>query len=168
MSVWYTPAPPGVDTGPLRRRWMLGLWLQFGLQWLWFLPLALYKSDGGGDPDEGTAEGGLSALLLTPGRYRLERRGTREEWEAWADRAITDGIRKALRGAQEKADWNESGKYRYKYEPSAPTAFVRKRYYRGIGTAGAAALAARRGWDVDWGRTTRSEVRIVLRQQPGA
>ncbi|WP_354638710.1 hypothetical protein [Kitasatospora camelliae] len=169
MSISYTPAPPGVKTGPLRKRWAVSLWLQFTLQWIWLLPHAFYKMEDGGFFDQGTAEKGMSAIVLTPSRYRLERRGTQQEWEAWADRAIARGIERGLKLAEKHRDWNESGKYRYKYKDTAPTTYIKRRYYRGIGVDGVAALAARRGWDVDWSRTQYdSAVHLVLRQPQGS
>ncbi|MEV4557052.1 hypothetical protein AB0K51_08640 [Kitasatospora sp. NPDC049285] len=169
MTTRHTPAPPGVETGPLPARSEVGLALQFWLQWIWLLPRVVYDVlDNGGDPDEGTAEPGPSKLVLTSARYRLERRGTPQDWSDFADRAIARGIERGLRIADERRDWNDSGKYRYQWKDTAAHTFVRKRYYRGIGLAGVAALAARRGWEVDWERSRDGDVaHLVLRREQG-
>ncbi|MFD0564967.1 hypothetical protein ACFQ2M_25435 [Kitasatospora saccharophila] len=65
MSTWHPPAPPGLHTGPLRKRSVVGLWLEFCLQWFW-TPVRYFVLDGGWGltlPRPGTASNGA-----VPGR----------------------------------------------------------------------------------------------------
>ncbi len=164
MTVQFTPAPPGIDLAPAPRRSALGLWLQFTLQWLYLLPwIAVYELCDLGTIGECVAEDSWRKHVLTPTRYRLERRGTQQEWAAWADRALEVGTRSALFREQQNRTENAAGNNRYKHKESEPTTFVRQRYYRGIGKGGVAALAAQRGWDVDWKSHTNHQVHIVRR-----
>ncbi len=166
MSQWYTPAPPGTDLGPLPRRSAAGLALQFALQWLYLVPLiVIYELGRFVTVEECVAEGDTRKHVLTPSRYRLEREGTRQEWEAWADRAIERGTGVSLANEQARRAENARGTNRYKHKERVPTSFVKRRYYRGIGAGGVAALAARRGWDVDWKASalTKKEIHLVYR-----
>ncbi|PJN23981.1 hypothetical protein [Kitasatospora sp. CB02891] len=166
MSTWHPPAPPGLNTGPLPRRSVLGLWLQFGLQWFWLPFRIVWDFLDNSVAFDGTAEPGVAKFVLTPSRYRLERQGTREEWEAWAGRALDRGIERGLATVRRNQEFN-ANKYRYKFKGDelVPRTTIRRRYYRGIGLDGLAVLAARRGWQVDWSSGT-AEVR-VFRPQAG-
>ncbi|GAA2238328.1 MULTISPECIES: hypothetical protein [Kitasatospora] len=164
MSNSYASAPQGLDTGPLPRRSAVGLWLQFTLQWLYKVPwspiVALDFVFGHGVLWEPFAE-----RTLTPRRLRLERRGTQQEWEAWADRIIQRRAAEAMQTEFQHRRWNASGKYRYKHQETEPNFHIEMRYYRGIGAAGVAVVAARHGWDVDWQRTSpKNFVRLVYRR----
>ncbi|MFC8716783.1 hypothetical protein [Kitasatospora sp. NPDC057198] len=139
MSAWHPPAPPGLHTGPLRKRGIVGLWLQFCLQWFW-LPVWFFLN-----------EGELGAVL-TPSRYRLERRGTREDWEASLGKTLDKVIPEAQRLVRVRQEANESGKYPFAFVGPllVPTITLSRSSYRGIGLEGLAAVAARRGWQVRW------------------
>ncbi|WP_441246442.1 hypothetical protein [Kitasatospora sp. McL0602] len=166
MSDWYTPAPPGTNVGPLPKRSAVGLALQFALQWLYLVPwIVFYEVCDLQYVGECVAEGSSKRHVLTLGRYRLERRGTQEDWEAWADQALDLGTRVTLRHEQDRRAGNAGGKKRYTHKEQVPTTFIKCRYYRGIGAAGVAALAARRGWDIDWKASTPDkQIRLVYRK----
>ncbi|MFB7943650.1 hypothetical protein ACFC6L_01905 [Kitasatospora phosalacinea] len=166
MSAWHPPAPPGTDTGPLPRRGAVGLWLQFCLQWFW-LPFRVVWHLFDNPSNDCVAEGEYRKFVLTPSRYRLERSGTRAEWEAWADRALAHGTAAAARGVASSVEHYNSGRTRYRVEGDAlvPRTTVRRRYYRGIGAEGLAVLAARRGWQIVWEDAQKPEIRL-FQQQP--
>ncbi|KJK58397.1 hypothetical protein [Saccharothrix sp. ST-888] len=170
MSGHYTPPPPGPDTGPLPARSAVGLALQLWLQWLYLLPwIAIYEVGDFGYVDESWAEGNITRHVLTPSRYRLERHGAQQDWEMWADKALDRGTKGALYRERGRRAENARGKNRYKHKETEPTTFIKKRYYRGIGAAGVAALAARRGWEVDWKRTDPGKaVHLVYRKPLGS
>ncbi|GLW70228.1 hypothetical protein Kpho02_25270 [Kitasatospora phosalacinea] len=167
MSTRHPPAPPGPGAGALPRRGAVGLWLQFCLQWFW-LPFRVvwYLFD---DPaaDCVAEEQEYRKFVLTPSRYRLERSGTRAEWEAWADRALARGTAAATRGVVSSAEHYNTGRTRYRVEGDAlvPRTTIRRRYYRGIGAEGLAVLAARRGWQIDRNDAQKSEIHL-FRSQP--
>ncbi|MGW4803444.1 hypothetical protein [Kitasatospora sp. NPDC004272] len=154
MSTWHPPAPPGLHTGPLRKRGVVGLWLQFCLQWFWF-PVRFFMFEG----ELGT--------VLTPSRYRLERRGTREEWEAALGKTLDKVIPEAQRLVRVRQEANESGKYPFAFVGPllVPTVLVHRSSYRGIGLEGLAAVAARRGWQVRW-ETARFQYVGLFQAQP--
>ncbi|MFJ5923060.1 hypothetical protein ACIQF6_10675 [Kitasatospora sp. NPDC092948] len=164
MSTWHPPAPAGLNTGPLRRRSVLGLWLQFGLQWFW-LPFRITYAVLSDSPSDGNAEPGMSKFVLTPSRYRLERHGTREEWVAWAARALDRGIERGCEPVRSAENFNKA-KYRYKFKGDylVPKTTMHRRYYRGIGLEGLAALAADRGWQVEWDSAVFGEVHLRAQQ----
>ncbi|MGK4585881.1 hypothetical protein [Kitasatospora sp. HPMI-4] len=170
MSGRHTPPPPGLNTGPLPRRSVVGLTLQLWLQWLYVLPwIVVYEACQLYTVGESWAEGNSTRHILTPAKYRLERHGTPRDWEVWADRALEIGTTVALRHERDRRAENARGDNRYKHKETEPTTFIKKRYYRGIGAAGVAALAARRGWDVDWTRSDpENVVHLVYRQPLGA
>ncbi|MFJ6214581.1 hypothetical protein ACIQGZ_14785 [Streptomyces sp. NPDC092296] len=167
MSAPYTPPPPGMDVGPLRRRSVVGLVLQSTLQWCYLVPggllavgdmLSSLLGNGSGDLWKGVRD-----HTLTRRRYHLERRGTEAEWAAWADERLERLATAAIRTEREHRAHNQKGG-RYRYREAEPSITVEKRYYRGIGAAGLAAVAARRGWDVDWQHTDpTSSVKLVYR-----
>ncbi|MFJ3220475.1 hypothetical protein ACIPLC_31705 [Kitasatospora sp. NPDC086801] len=167
MSDWYTPAPPGLDVGPLPKRSAVGLALQFTLQWLYLVPwsvVAVADVVGSllGNSDSNIRRG-LVDHTLTPRRYHLERRGTQQEWEAWTDEILERRSTEALRAERQRRAWNAGS--RYKHKETDPAFDVEKRYYRSIGAGGVAVVAARRGWDVDWRKTyPKSTVRLVYRK----
>ncbi|WP_033219065.1 hypothetical protein [Kitasatospora phosalacinea] len=169
MSTWHPPAPPGVDTGPLPRRSAVGLRLQFCLQWFW-LPFRVVWQLFDNPASDCVAEGhGYLKFVLTPSRYRLERSGTRQEWEAWADRALEQGIAAATSGVASSVDHYNTGRTRYQVKGDAlvPRTTIRRRYYRGIGAGGLAVLAARRGWQIDWRDARSAEIRLS-QSRPGS
>ncbi|MEV4611394.1 hypothetical protein AB0K43_02160 [Kitasatospora sp. NPDC049258] len=164
----YDPPPPGTDLGPLPRRSALGLALQFWLQWLWLVPwgvlVALYflgaLLGAGGD----SVGPNIVRSTLTPRRYRLERRGGPQEWEAFAAAELERVGAPALARERERRAANAAGRSRYRHPETDPQVRIRSRSYRGIGAGGLAALAARQGWQVDWARTRpAAEVRLVHR-----
>ncbi|MFF0388951.1 hypothetical protein ACFYS8_09675 [Kitasatospora sp. NPDC004615] len=163
MSDWHPPAPPGLRTGPLPQRSAFGLRLQFALQWFWLPIRVLWDFLDGSVALDGTAEPGASKFVLTPSRYRLERHGTREEWEAWAARALDRGIERELARVRSRLEHNKKYRYKYKGKDLMPRTSIRRRYYRGIGLDGLAALAASRGWQVDWS-SDLAEARIFQPQ----
>ncbi|MFC8716782.1 hypothetical protein [Kitasatospora sp. NPDC057198] len=171
MSTVHPPAPPGLDTGPLPARGVIGLQLQFCLQWIWLpfrVALHLLNNMPSGDC---AADGhGVGKFVLTPSRYRLERSGTREEWEAWAERALDQGLTSAMAGVVGYVSHNNStrGKWKYKGDMLVPETTIRRRYYRGIGPGGLAVLAARRGWQVDWRYVGQKELRLFLPPREGS
>ncbi|GAA2105899.1 hypothetical protein GCM10009759_43470 [Kitasatospora saccharophila] len=168
MSTVHPPPPPGIDIGPLPRRSVVGLWLQFCLQWVW-LPFRVVWQLFDNPARDCVADGhGYGKFVLTPSRYRLERSGTREEWEAWADRALGQGIAAATFGVMNAIDHYNTGKTRYqvKGDGLVPSTTIRRRYYRGIGAEGLAVLAARRGWQIDWRDARSSEIHLS-QIQPG-
>ncbi|BAJ30385.1 MULTISPECIES: hypothetical protein [Kitasatospora] len=164
MSTWHPPAPPGLDTGP-RRRSGLTLALQFCLQWLW-IPIRLVPLDF----EDPSTEPLSHKIVLTPRRYRLERRGTREEWETWTGEALDRAIARAREEVAKRQARNDSGTYPCAFAgPSlVPETTLRRHYYRGTGLDGLAALAARRGWRVRWETARFEEVGLieVRPQQP--
>ncbi|WP_371494828.1 hypothetical protein OG871_06290 [Kitasatospora sp. NBC_00374] len=168
MSTVHNPPPAGLAAGPLPRRSALGLALQFWLQWLWLLPWGLLIAvyfigallGAGGD----SVGPNIVRSTLTPRRYRLERHGTPQDWEAWADAELQRVGDAAVAREREHRALNAEGKRRYKYPEADPVVTIKKRYYRGIGATGLAAVAARRGWQVDWAKTRPdSEVQLVHR-----
>ncbi|MFI6638914.1 hypothetical protein [Streptomyces sp. NPDC050504] len=134
------------ERGPLPPRSGWGLRCQFFLQWLYLPPVllcvfaaSLFSGAGAGGslrgrgaeiPEDPFGDG----LPLSRRQYRLELRGSREEWRVRAGFALRRAI--AL-------------------GPSAPgePLFLPACAYRGLGPEGVHELAVPLGWRVDWPRT---------------
>ncbi|WP_377269801.1 hypothetical protein [Peterkaempfera sp. SMS 1(5)a] len=154
--------PPGVPAQPQRRRSALGVWLQMLLQPLWLLPYFAVAYVG---EESGIREGMFDRMLwhvLSVRRLRLERRGTAQEWEQWLDERLTAVGDAEVRAERLRRRGTERDLRKYG-APRGATLVVPRRYYRGIGPRGAAAVAERRAWAVDWETSTEPYRRLTLR-----
>jgi hypothetical protein len=144
--------PPDVPHQPEGRRSALGLWLQMFLQPLWLIPNFVLAFMGA---ESGIREGmddNMTARILGTRRIRLERRGTPQEWEQWLDERLVE------RGAQ-----LSRLKRNHAFHKGGLEMVIQRRYYRGIGPRGAAVVAHRRGWVVDWAKSPKPYAQLTLR-----
>jgi hypothetical protein len=135
----------GADLGPLPGRSAAGLRWQFCVQPLFFvayicvIAVALVLQ-GPGSPGELDLP---KRWFIDGRRYRLERRGTAEEWTAWTSRVVAEYTHEAE--ARERR-----GRARKRWVARVPRVELSVRDYRGVGAAAVAAAAAEHGWAVDW------------------
>lgn len=151
--------PPDADLGPLPRRSAAGLRWQFCVQPLFFVgflgvvAVELALGLGGGAP-AGPIEFPRH-WFLGGQRYRLERRGSVEEWAVWASRVVT----KATSAAEAR---ERRGQSRKRWVANAPRVDLAVSNYRGVGAAAAAAMASEHGWAVDWKASPKPHRSLTL------
>jgi hypothetical protein len=158
--------PPGVPSQPQQLRSAVGVWLQLLLQPLWLLPYFAVVYVG---EESGLREGMFDRMLchvLTLRRLRLERRGTPQEWEQWLDERLDTIGKVEVRAERLRRRGTDRDRRKYgKPREGGATIVVQRRYYRGIGPRGAAVVAQRRGWAVDWAASPQPYKSLTLRFQ---
>ncbi|MFC1403512.1 MULTISPECIES: hypothetical protein [Streptacidiphilus] len=178
--------PDESETGPLPPRSRSGLWWQFWFQWTYLLVgsalilgvvgLMLCASAAGGGDVGGLGGGGRGTqiriggyVVLTRRQYRLERDGSRDDWEKRVQEALREGTEKAERKraaeakSRTKAETKAAAKGKQlKHEPLLPDQLeLTPPVYRGAGIGLVEELAAPHGWELDWKRTRASKLQTA-------